>query len=231
VSHKVLVVEDEPSLLETLEYNLERQGYVALTAADGLLALEVARRERPDLIILDVMLPGLDGFEVCRILRQEMNVPIIMLTARDDEASRVTGLEMGADDYVTKPFSPPELVARVRAAVRRYRGSQASADHAVLRAGGLVLDPAAHEVSVDGEPVVLTAKEFAILEVMMCQPGIVLTRRQILDAAWGFSDFVDERGVDVHVRHLREKLGDDAASPRFIETVRGVGYRFKKDAR
>jgi DNA-binding response OmpR family regulator len=154
-----------------------------------------------------------------------------MLTARDVESDKVATLEAGADDYVTKPFSPPELVARARAAVRRYRGSTEAGGGAALRAGGLVLDPAAHEVSVDGSPVALTAKEFAILQTLMRQPGVVLSRQQILDSAWGFSDFVDHRGVDVHIRHIREKLGEDAAEPRFIETIRGVGYRFKKDAR
>ncbi len=228
---RALVVDDERNIRDLVKVYLVAAGFEVDEAADGPTAVEMVAQWQYDAVVLDIMLPGADGAEVCRRIRETSDVPVVMLTARDTEADKVGLLDAGADDYVTKPFSPPELVARVRAAVRRYRGSQASADHAVLRAGGLVLDPAAHEVSVDGEPVVLTAKEFAILEVMMCQPGIVLTRRQILDAAWGFSDFVDERGVDVHVRHLREKLGDDAASPRFIETVRGVGYRFKKDAR
>lgn len=228
---RALVVDDERNIRDLVKVYLVAAGFEVDEAADGPTAVEMAAQSQYDAVVLDIMLPGADGAEVCRRIRETSDVPVVMLTARDTEADKVELLDAGADDYVTKPFSPPELVARVRAAVRRYRGSQASADHAALRAGGLVLDPAAHEVSVDGEPVVLTAKEFAILESLMRQPGIVLTRRQILDAAWGFSDFVDERGVDVHVRHLREKLGDDAASPRFIETVRGVGYRFKKDAR
>lgn len=227
---RALVVDDERNIRDLVKVYLVAAGFEVDEAADGPTAVEMAAETEYDAVVLDIMLPGADGGEVCRRIRETSDVPVIMLTARDAEADKVGLLDAGADDYVTKPFSPPELVARVRAAVRRYRGAQGSADHAVLRAGGLVLDPAAHEVSVDGKPVVLTAKEFAILEALMRQRGIVLTRRQILDAAWGFSDYVDERGVDVHVRHLREKLGDDAARPRFIETVRGVGYRFKKDA-
>lgn len=228
---RALVVDDERNIRDLVKVYLVAAGFEVDEAADGPTALDMVAGTQYDAVVLDIMLPGADGYEVCRRIREASDVPVIMLTARDSEADKVGLLDAGADDYVTKPFSPPELVARVRAAVRRYRGSGAGPEGSVLRAGGLVLDPAAHEVSLDGRPVKLTAKEFAILETFMRQPGIVLSRQQILESAWGFSDYVDERGVDVHVRHLREKLGDDAARPRFIETIRGVGYRFKKGAR
>ncbi|MCL4079522.1 response regulator transcription factor [Coriobacteriia bacterium Es71-Z0120] len=227
---RALVVDDERNIRDLVAMYLVAAGFDVDEADDGRIAIEMARQSPYDVVILDVMLPGADGAEVCRSIREASDVPVIMLTARDIESEKVALLEAGADDYVTKPFSPPELVARARAAVRRYRGSP-DAEGGVLRAGGLVLDPAAHEVSVDGSSVTLTAREFAILHALMRQPGVVLSRQQILDAAWGFSDFVDERGVDVHIRHIREKIGDDAAEPRFIETIRGVGYRFKRDAR
>ncbi|MDI6713051.1 MAG: response regulator transcription factor [Anaerosomatales bacterium] len=227
---RALVVDDERNIRDLVKVYLVAAGFEVDEAADGPTAVDMVAGAQYDAVVLDIMLPGADGREVCRRIREASDVPVIMLTARDSESDKVGLLDVGADDYVTKPFSPPELVARVRAAVRRYRGSAGGPERSVLRAGGLVLDPAAHEVSVDGRPVVLTAKEFEILETLMRQPGIVFSRQQILESAWGFSDYVDERGVDVHVRHLREKLGDDAARPRFIETVRGVGYRFKKDA-
>lgn len=227
---KALVVDDERNIRDLVKVYLVAAGFEVDEAADGPTAVGMVADAQYDAVVLDIMLPGADGREVCRRIREASDVPVIMLTARDSESDKVGLLDAGADDYVTKPFSPPELVARVRAAVRRYRGAGGAPERSTIRAGGLVLDPAAHEVSVDGTPVVLTAKEFAILETLMRQPGIVLSRQQILESAWGFSDYVDERGVDVHVRHLREKLGDDAARPRFIETVRGVGYRFKKGA-
>ncbi|MBC7266636.1 MAG: response regulator transcription factor [Coriobacteriia bacterium] len=228
---RALVVDDERNIRDLVKVYLAAAGFEVDEAEDGLAAVEMAERGSYDAVVLDIMLPKADGAEVCRRIRERSDVPVIMLTARDVESDKVALLEAGADDYVTKPFSPPELVARVRAAVRRYRGSADAEGSSVLRAGGLVLDPAAHEVSVDGKPVVLTAKEFAILETLMRQPGVVLSRQQILDAVWGFSDFVDLRGIDVYVRHLREKLGDDASEPRFIETIRGVGYRLKRGAR
>ncbi|MDI6691856.1 MAG: response regulator transcription factor [Anaerosomatales bacterium] len=228
---RALVVDDERNIRDLVKVYLVAAGFEVDEAEDGLAAVDMVGRGSYDAIVLDIMLPKADGAEVCRRIRERSDVPVIMLTARDVESDKVALLEAGADDYVTKPFSPPELVARVRAAVRRYRGSADAEGGGVLRAGGLVLDPAAHEVSVDGKPVVLTAKEFAILETLMRQPGVVLSRQQILDAVWGFSDFVDLRGIDVYVRHLREKLGDDASEPRFIETIRGVGYRLKRDAR
>jgi DNA-binding response OmpR family regulator len=232
--YKVLVVEDEPALLETLEYNLVRQGYVALTAADGLSALEVARREHPDLIVLDLMLPGLDGFEICRILRQEMNVPIIMLTARSDEVDKVVGLEVGADDYLTKPFSMRELLARVKALLRRVRlireevsasGSEARAGK--LTFGDLTIDLDRREVLRDGQVVRLKPKEYDLLLFLARHRGSVLSRDLILERVWGWDYDGGTRTVDVHLRWLREKIEPDPGNPVRLITVRGIGYRFE----
>ena len=228
---KVLVVEDEPTLVETLEYNLTRQGYDVCTAADGLAALEVARRERPDLIVLDIMLPGLDGFEVCRILRREMNVPILMLTAWTDEVDKVVGLEVGADDYLTKPFSMRELLARVKALLRRVRldreelAEEAPAERLTFR--NLIIDPARREVLRRGEPLPLKPKEYELLLFLARNRGIVLSRDLILERVWGWDFDGGSRTVDVHVRWLREKIEPDPARPTRIVTVRGVGYRFE----
>ena len=231
---KVLIVEDEPTLLETLEYNLTRQSYEVCTAADGPTALEVARRERPDAIVLDIMLPGLDGFEVCRILRREMNVPILMLTARTDEVDKVVGLEVGADDYLTKPFSMRELMARVKALLRRVRldreelaaaGEMAEADWLVF--GDLVIDLARHEILRQGEPLRLKPKEYDLLVFLARNRGIVLSRDLVLERVWGWDYSGGSRTVDVHVRWLREKIEPDPADPTRIVTVRTVGYRFE----
>jgi DNA-binding response OmpR family regulator len=241
VSKKVLVVEDELTLVETLEYNLTRQGYEVCTATDGLAALEVARRERPDLIVLDIMLPGLDGFEVCRILRREMNVPILMLTARADEVDKVVGLEMGADDYLTKPFSMRELLARVKALLRRVslireelvaEGDMASAaglpDHRpLLTFGDLTIDLARREALRNGEPLRLKPKEYDLLVFLARNRNIALSRDLILERVWGWDFAGGTRTVDVHVRWLREKIEPDPAQPSRIVTVRGVGYRFE----
>jgi DNA-binding response OmpR family regulator len=237
MADKILVVEDEPTLLETLEYNLKRQGYEVHTAADGLRALEVARRVRPDLILLDVMLPGLDGFEVCRVLRQEMTVPILMLTARDDEVDKVVGLEVGADDYLTKPFSMRELYARIKALLRRVRlvrAEMAAASADAQGPGGnmlvfddLRLDLARHEVSLRGEPLSMRPKEFELLLFLARHRGQVLSRDLILERVWGWDYVGGSRTVDVHVRALREKIEADPARPVRIVTVRGVGYRFE----
>ena len=231
---KVMVVEDEPTLLETLEYNLTRQGYQVCTAADGPTALGVARRERPDAILLDIMLPGLDGFEVCRILRQEMSVPILMLTARTDEVDKVVGLEVGADDYLTKPFSMRELLARVKALLRRVRldreelaaaGEMAQTDQ--LTSGDLVIDLARHQVLCRGEPLRLKPKEYDLLVFLARNKGLVLSRDLILERVWGWDFGGGSRTVDVHVRWLREKIEPDPAHPTRIVTVRTVGYRFE----
>ncbi|GAB4566931.1 MAG: response regulator transcription factor [Anaerolineae bacterium] len=229
----VLVVEDEPTLVETLTYNLERQGYRVLTATDGLSAIQVARQERPDLIILDLMLPKLDGFEVCRILRQEMSTPILMLTARTDEVDKVVGLEVGADDYLTKPFSMRELLARVRAQLRRVRmmqeavsASQTAPDDEKMTFGDLTIDLARREVYVSGKPIHLKPKEFDLLAFLARHRGMVLTRDLILERVWGWDFDGGSRTVDVHIRWLREKIERDPAQPQRIITVRGVGYRF-----
>lgn len=234
----ILVVEDEPTLIDTLEYNLTRQGYTVSTAADGFKALELARSLRPDLIVLDLMLPGLDGFEICRILRQEMSTPILMLTARDDEIDKVVGLEVGADDYLTKPFSMRELMARVKAHLRRVRmireemeGEETTDDRpptpAALVFGSLRIDPDRHEVVNGGEVLQLKPKEFELLHFLARNRGMALSRDLILERVWGWDFDGGSRTVDVHVRWLREKTEDDPANPRRIVTVRGVGYRFE----
>jgi len=234
MGEKVLVVEDERTLLETLEYNLARQGYKVSTAADGPTALEVARREHPDVIVLDVMLPGIDGFEVCRILRQEMNVPILMLTARTDEVDKVVGLEVGADDYVTKPFSMRELIARVKALLRRVRliREELAADEESVVAERLVfddltLDLRRGEIRRQGEPLHLKPKEYDLLVFLARNRGMVLSRDLILERVWGWDYGGGTRTVDVHVRWLRGKIEQDASNPKRIVTVRGIGYRFE----
>ncbi len=232
---KVLVVDDEANIRDLVNLYLTSAGFDVEFAATGDEAVDKARSIAPDAIVLDVMLPGLPGDEVAKRVREFSSVPIVMLTARDAEMDKVALLEAGADDYVVKPFSPPELVARVRALLRRAGVSEgAVAGSIVARAvelGGLRVDPSTREVSVDSQPVTLTAREFDLLLAMAARPGVVFSREQLLDAAVGFSGFAEARGVDVHVRHLREKLGDDAAHPRFIETVRGVGYRVRRNAR
>jgi DNA-binding response OmpR family regulator len=219
---RALVVDDEANIRELVAVYLQTAGFSVEQATDGAEALTKARHGSYDVVILDIMLPGIDGVEVCRRIREHSSVPIIMLTAREGDLEKVAALEIGADDYVTKPFSAPELVARVRALLRR---AGAGRPIGPLTVGGLSLDPGTREVTVDGRHTALTAKEFDLLHALLRNPGIVMTRETLLDAAWGFTEFVDARGVDVHIRHIREKLGDDAADPRFIETVRGVGYR------
>ena len=237
-NEKVLVVEDEPSLIETLDYSLRRQGYEVIAAADGRKALEIARQQQPDLIVLDVMLPGLDGFEVCRILRQEMNVPILMLTARTEEVDKVVGLEMGADDYLTKPFSMRELMARIKALLRRVRIDREEAATASVTAlpavvteqmvfGELVIDLSRREVTVQGAVHHLEPKEFDLLVFLARNRRIVLSRDLILERVWGWEFDGGSRTVDVHVRWLREKIEVDPSDPQRIITVRGVGYRFE----
>jgi len=229
----ILVVEDEPSLQETLAYNLIRQGYSVETVGDGIAALEAARRLQPDLIVLDIMLPGLDGFEVCRIVRQEMNVPILMLTARDDEIDRVIGLEMGADDYLTKPFSMREFLARVKAHLRRVRlireeidgTSKVTVEKLVF--DNLILNLTRREVLLENQPLALKPKEFELLLFLANHRSQVLSRDLILERVWGWEFSGGSRTVDVHVRWLREKIESDPANPKRIVTVRGAGYRFE----
>jgi DNA-binding response OmpR family regulator len=226
-------------LLETLEYSLKRQGYQVYTAADGRVALEMARQERPDALVLDVMLPGLDGFEVCRILRREMSVPILMLTARADEVDKIVGLEVGADDYLTKPFSMRELVARVKALLRRVRliREELSAERVepdvaegpdeTWSFGDLTIDLARREVTLRGELLHLKPKEYDLLAFLARNRGIVLSRDLILERVWGWDYDGGSRTVDVHVRWLREKIEPDPGNPTRIATVRSIGYRFE----
>ncbi len=234
VSEKVLVVEDELTLVETLAYNLSRQGYQVLTAMDGPTALELARQGEPDLIVLDLMLPGIDGVEVCRILRQEMNVPILMLTARDEEVDKVVGLEVGADDYMTKPFSMRELIARVKALLRRerlIRGELSAEDVAKHEKahtyGDLRIDTARREVTQEGDVLDLKPREYELLVFLARHRGMVLSRDLILERVWGWDYGGGSRTVDVHVHWLREKIERDPKNPVRIVTVRGVGYRFE----
>jgi DNA-binding response OmpR family regulator len=227
---RVLVIEDEANLAEALRYSLEAEGYHVMAAADGLHGLELARTGSPDLVILDVMLPGMDGLELCRLLRRESDVPVLMLTARGEEVDRVVGLELGADDYVTKPFSMRELLARVRALLRRPRagaGEAAPVAHRVLRAGELELDVEAHRARLAGTELELKPREFDLLALFMANPGRAFTREQILDRLWGHDYVGDVRTVDVHVRWLREKTEASPSNPARIITVRGVGYRFE----
>lgn len=223
----ILVVDDDANIRELLRLYVEREGHRTLFAASGEAALELAMRTKPDIVLLDVMLPGMDGLEVCRRLRDVSDVPILLLTARSAEGDRVIGLDLGADDYVVKPFSPRELMARVRALLRRRRRGSEAADEPMLAADGLVLDPNAVVVELDGRRLDVTPNEFRILHALMRRPTRVLTRDELIDAVHGDDDpGVLDRTIDVHLGRLRRKLGDDAARPRFIATVRTVGYRF-----
>jgi DNA-binding response OmpR family regulator len=235
MAEKILVVEDEPSLQETLVYNLSKQGYEVEAVGDGREAVEAARRSAPDLILLDIMLPGMDGFEVCKVLRREMNVPILMLTARDDEIDRVVGLEVGADDYLSKPFSMRELVARVKAQLRRTQVIRDELQKMQIEKptakslafGNLVIDTNRREVTLNGEVVALKPQEYDLLEFFATHRGQMLSREFILERVWGWEYIGDSRTVDVHVRWLRQKIEADPANPERIVTVRGGGYRFE----
>ena len=222
----ILLVEDDPILSETLRYNLEREGYAVINASDGVVGLERARRDQPDMVILDVMLPRLDGFSVCRILRQESEVPILILTARQDEIDRIAGLELGADDYVAKPFSLGELLARVRAIMRRS-DRRINALHEVLDAGTIRLDTGSRRAWRDNVELNLSQKEFDLLACLMRNRGIALSRDVLLERVWGYDFLGDSRTVDVHIRWLREKVEPDPGKPTYIQTVRGIGYRFE----
>ena len=224
---RLLVVDDEAPIVELLRGYLVREGWDVLAASDGPTAVEMARERAPDVIVLDVMLPGLDGFEVLRQIRTFSDAYVIMLTARAEEIDRIVGLSAGADDYLVKPFSPRELVARVRALLRRPRPAQV--DGAERREmGDLVIDPPRRSVTVRGMPVTLTTIEFDLLTTLAREAGVVLSRQRLLDRVWGMDYVGDEHVVDVHLANVRRKLGDDAAHPRYIETVRGVGFRFKE---
>ena len=232
----ILVVDDETALVELVQSYLEREQYEVLTAADGSAALDLARTSQPDLVVLDVMLPILDGLEVCRQLRQFSDAYVIMLTARAEEIDKILGLTVGADDYLTKPFSPRELVARIKALLRRPRQT-ATTPHtrsepldetpAPQHWDNLTIDEAQHEVTLHGQPVDLTAREFALLLALARHPGRVFTRTQLLERVWGDA-YYDDHVVDVHIGNLRKKLEADPAHPQYLETVRGVGYRFRR---
>jgi DNA-binding response OmpR family regulator len=234
VSVRVLVVEDERNLLALLRNYLEREGFEVHEALDGRGALELARRAQPDVVVLDWMLPGLDGMEVLRGLRRFSEAYVVMLTARAEEVDRIVGLSTGADDYLVKPFSPGELVARVRAMLRRPRGGAPWAPEdgaqggAPLHFGGLSVDPARREVRLGGEEVPLTALEFELLAALASRPGFVFSRSRLLERVWGEKYFGSDHVVDVHIANLRKKLKDDPSDPRYVQTVRGVGYRFRR---
>ncbi len=222
----ILVVDDEPSIVEVVSLYLRREGFNVLTAGDGDAALTAAREHLPDLIVLDIMLPKRSGLEITRTLRMERPVPIILLTARSDEADRIVGLELGADDYVVKPFSPREVVARVKAVLRRTGRDEADVGERPLTLGSMKVVPSERVVSIDGNSVDLTAKEFDLLYFLASHPRQVFTRDQLLDRVWGTEYIADESTVTVHVRRLREKIERDPSNPEFVVTVWGVGYKF-----
>jgi two-component system, OmpR family, response regulator len=228
MGNKVLVVEDDLNLLETLKYNLKKESYEVFTAADGEQALEVARMEKPDLILLDIMLPKLSGFEVCRILRKEMTSPILMLTAKVDETDKIVGLEIGADDYVTKPFSMRELIARIRAMLRRVKimESQPTEDKAI-RIGDIQIDVDRHQALLSETVLDLKPKEFDLLAFLGKNKGLVFSREQLLEKVWGYDYAGDTRTVDVHIRWLRQKIENDPSNPKYLITVRGTGYKLE----
>ena len=226
---RILLIEDEPDIAEVLQYNLEKEGFEVETARRGDAGLEAVRRDNPDLILLDLMLPGLDGLELTRLLKRDAatsRVPIVMLTARGEEVDRIVGLELGADDYISKPFSPREVVLRVKAVLRRLQagGDGAEGPAETLSLGGIRLDIAGHRLTVNGEEVPLTATEFRLLKLLIERSGRVQTRGQLLSDVWGYAEDIDSRTVDTHIRRLRRKLGDEADR---IETVIGVGYRLR----
>jgi len=225
---KVLVVDDDRNIVDLVRLYLERDGYQVLVAYDGLEALRLARQKRPDLIVLDLLLPEVDGLDVCRILQAESRVPIIMLTAKTTEEDKLIGLEMGADDYVTKPFSPRELVARVRAVLRRV-GQEAPQGPQEIRFADLVIDRRSHQVRVRGEVVPLTPTEFRLLEVLAAEPGRAFTRLELLDRVFGYDFEGFERTIDVHIKNLRKKIEPDPSQPTYVQTVYGVGYKFSED--
>ena len=223
---KILVVDDELVFRDTLAFNLNRDGYEVLTAADGPTAVETALTAQPDLVLLDLMLPGISGIEVCKRVREYSNVPIIMVTAKDDEIDKVVGLEVGADDYLTKPYSYRELVARIRAVLRRSSGDQEEDDAGeVLRVGRIEMDTGGHEVRVAGQEIQMPLREFELLELFLNNPDRVLTRSQILDRIWGLNYIGDTKTLDVHVKRIRAKIEQDPGNPTALVTVRGLGYK------
>lgn len=232
--YKILIVEDDKTLLDVLKYNVQKEGYDVVTAADGLAAIDQARKEKPDLIILDVMLPQLDGFEVCRILRREISTPILMLTAKAEEIDKIIGLELGADDYMTKPFSMRELLSRVKAIFRRMEmmivepSSAAGSRASVLKSGNLEIDAKRHQVKLDNILVDLSLKEYELLALLLQHKGQVFSREKLLENIWGYDYSGDTRTVDVHIRWLRKKIELSPDKPKHLLTVRGVGYKFEE---
>jgi DNA-binding response OmpR family regulator len=226
-SATILLVDDEDAVQKLLTYPLEREGFRVVSARTGPEALDRFGEANPDLVVLDITLPGIDGLEVCKRLRARSSVPIIMLTARDDELDKVLGLELGADDYITKPFSIREFRSRVRALLRRAKLPAYAGDGAVIAVEGLEVDVARRKVVLDGRPVQLTYVEFELLRILAAQPGRVFSRKELLAELWGSSEYREPRTIDVHVRHLREKLERDPGEPELIQTVRGAGYRFR----
>jgi len=228
MTQKILVVDDEAEIVRLVRAYLERAGFAVVTASEGRQALAVFRHERPNLVILDLNLPGMDGLDVCRALRRDSDVPIIMLTARIEETDRLIGLELGADDYIVKPFSPREVVARVRTVLRRAEGTPVRPE--VISSAGVILDLTQRAATLNGQPLDLTTMEFDLLALLVEHPGQVFTRLQLLERAQEAAYEGYERTIDVHIKNLRKKLGDDSQEPRFIETIRGVGYRFMREA-
>lgn len=228
MNEKILVVDDEKPIVDILKYNLTREGYNVLAAYDGDEAVRVAESADPDLILLDIMLPKMDGFTVCKKLREKMTCPIIMLTAKGEEVDKVLGLELGADDYITKPFSMRELMARVKANLRRVTLSGAAGDQQVIKVKDLELDLKSFQVKKRGKPLELTFREFELLKFLATQAGQVFSREKLLEEVWGYEYYGDIRTVDVTVRRLREKVEDDSANPTYILTKRGIGYYFIK---
>ena len=229
MERKILVVDDEKPIVDILKFNLEKEGFEVLTADNGASALETALSQNPDLILLDIMLPKMDGFDVCRKVREKSNVPIIMITARDEEVDKVLGLELGADDYITKPFSVRELIARVKANMRRVSTDVAAdTDDKISVGENFIINATRYEAVKNGEVLDLTLREYELLKFLVTQPNRIFTREALLSSVWGYEFYGDVRTVDVTVRRLREKIEDDSSNPTYILTKRGVGYYFKK---
>jgi DNA-binding response OmpR family regulator len=233
MSKKILMIDDEPMIVESVSYSLRQEGYEVITANHGDEGFRLAENEKVDLILLDLMLPGMNGLDICRAIRQHSEVPIIILTAKEGEIDRVLGLELGADDYVTKPFSIRELIARVRTVLKRYPalntgGGESAESQEIFHYGDLAVDFPGHELSVKGKPINLSGKEFELLKILIQHPGQVLSREQLLNLVWGSDFYGGDRTVDVHIRWLREKIEDDPGEPKYIITVRGAGYKFNR---
>ncbi|AGB20279.1 response regulator [Thermoanaerobacterium thermosaccharolyticum] len=230
MSSRILIIDDEKPIVEILKYNLEKNGYSTIEAYDGEEGLRLAQEKNPDLILLDVMLPKMDGFTVLRILRQTMTTPILMLTAKEEEVDKVLGLELGADDYVTKPFSMRELIARVKANLRRSGINNGEGMSNIIIVNNLSIDLSKYKVEKNGRPIELTSREFDLLKFLVANRGLIFSREMLLEKVWGYEYFGDVRTVDVTIRRLREKIEDDPANPRYIHTKRGVGYYFSEES-